>query len=194
MAQWFSSGLKAIPNLTKTIIMFTCFNRVTARVGLIVGLCLLTIAGIAQGNSSQKKTEKKLAAGNYYIVNLGTGLAITPAMASSGQNVFLQDLTQDGTQKWKLVTKGKKYSILLNGFNDLFFQPHPSVKDRTPILSLETGGSDQFSIEATPSGYWVIKDRSGNYLQAFITSSDKEMRFGPASAGSKDHLWEFRPI
>lgn len=174
--------------------MFTISNRFRRVFMLAIGLCTLSVAGIAQSNSSAKKTEKKLAAGNYYIVNLATGLAITPAMPSSGQNVFLQEFTQDGTQKWKVVPKVKKYNILLNGFNDLFFQPHPSVRDHTPIISLGTGGSDQFSIEATASGYWVIKNQNGNYLQVYNTSSDKEMRFGPVASGSKDHLWEFKPI
>ncbi|MBO9635373.1 MAG: hypothetical protein J7578_19860 [Chitinophagaceae bacterium] len=174
--------------------MFTISHRVRVAFAFAVALCMFAVSGIAQSSNSQEKTEKRLPAGNYYIVNLATGLAITPAMSSSGQNVFLQEFTQDGAQKWKVVAKVKKYNILLNGFNDLFFQPHPSVKDHTPIISLGTGGSDQFSIEPTPSGYWVIKNQNGNYLQAYITSSDKEMRFGPVSAGSKDHLWEFRPI
>ena len=161
---------------------------------MIAGLCMISASVLAQGNDKSPKTEKKLPAGTYYIVNVGTGEAITPAMSSSGQNVFLQDFNKDGTQKWKLALKGKKYTILLNGFNDLFFQAHPSVKDHTPIISLPTSGSDQYTIETTACGYWVIKDQNGNYLNAFITSTDKEMRFGPASEGSKNHLWEFKPI
>lgn len=174
--------------------MFTSFNRFRPALTLVAALSMMSIAGIAQNRKSEQKPEKRLPAGNYYIVNLATGLAMTPAMSSSGQNVFLQEFTKDGTQRWKVVAKVRKYNILLNGFNDLFFQPHPSVKDHTPIISLGTGGSDQFMIEATPSGYWVIKNQNGNYLQAYITSSDKEMRFGPVSAGTRDHLWEFKPI
>lgn len=174
--------------------MFIFFDRSTIRLGMITALCMITATVIAQSNNKSPKTEKKLPAGTYYIVNVETGEAITPAMSSSGQNVFLQDFNKDGTQKWKLVSKGKKYNILLNGFNDLFFQAHPSVKDHTPIISLPTGGSDQYTIEATPSGYWVIKDRNGNYLNAFNTSTDNEMRFGAVSGGSKLHLWEFKPI
>lgn len=174
--------------------MFTFFYRRSIRLGMIAGLCMITTSVIAQGNNKSPKAEKKLPAGTYYIVNVETGEAITPAMSSSGQNVFLQEFNKDGTQKWKLVSKGKKFNILLNGFNDLFFQPHPSVKDHTPIISLPTNGSDQYSIESTPSGYWVIKNQNGNFLSAFITSADKEMRFGPVPDGGKYHLWEFRPI
>ncbi|QEC42484.1 RICIN domain-containing protein [Pseudobacter ginsenosidimutans] len=174
--------------------MFTFFYCRSIRLGVIAGLCMITTSVIAQGNNKSPKAEKKLPAGTYYIVNVETGEAITPAMSSSGQNVFLQEFNKDGTQKWKLVSKGKKFNILLNGFNDLFFQPHPSVKDHTPIISLPTNGSDQYSIESTPSGYWVIKNQNGNFLSAFITSADKEMRFGPVPDGGKYHLWEFRPI
>lgn len=174
--------------------MFTLLYRSVIRLGVTAGFCLTVSSVLAQNSNKSPKTEKKLPAGTYYIVNVETGHAITPAMSSSGQNVFLQDFNKDGTQKWKLVSKGKKYNILLSGFNDLFFQPHPSVKDHTPIISLPTDGTDQYSIEATPSGYWVIKNQNGNFLNAFITSTDKEMRFGPVSDGGKYHLWEFRPI
>jgi hypothetical protein len=160
---------------------------------LLAAITMLSVQAFSQ-TKKQADTIKKLPAGTYYIINVETGYAITPAMSSLGQSVFQQDFTKDATQKWKVIPKTKSYVIQLSGFNDLIFQPHPSVQDHTPILSLPGTGNDQFSIIPTSSGHWLIKSRNGKYLHSYTTSTGNELRFGSIEEGEKTHLWEFRRV
>lgn len=160
---------------------------------LLASFCMMVVHAHAQ-TKKQADTIKKLPAGTYYIINVETGYAITPAMSSLGQNVFQQDFTKDPTQKWKVMPRTKNYVIQLSGFSDLIFQPHPSVQDHTPILSLPGTGNDQFSIIPTQSDHWLIKSRNGKYLISYPTSTGNELRFGNIEEGEKTHLWEFRRV
>lgn len=134
-----------------------------------------------------------LGNGSYFIVNAASGRALTPNVPSSGQNVFLRAFSRSGAQKWVLNIQGKNASISLCGYEDLFFQPHPSVSDRTPVISPEFRGesSIQFHIERTGRpGLWIIKSVKLNNDALRAMQGGEELRFSSPSVSDSRQLWK----
>ncbi len=156
-------------------------------------LCVWGLLGFAQKTKGALPKIKKLAPGTYYIINSSTSEALTPGMGSAGQNIFLQDFTRDGLQQWKVIQKGKQYAIQLEGHSDLLLQPHPTVRDHTPILNLPDPAFHLYSIDSASATTWFIRSvhQNGNALHPW--GSDKELRFSN-TGGSKQSQWEFRPV
>jgi hypothetical protein len=130
---------------------------------LLVLSSMLVITAIQAQKSPKKpvvKVKPPIANGIYYIVNTGNNKAMEPGGISSGMNVFCQAF-EDGKdgQQWDVKWNGKHYQIMPRGRNDLFLQPHPSVKEATAIISINMGnGGPALAIATTAdSTVFVIK-------------------------------------
>lgn len=166
---------------------------VSAIAALLLGACL---PAYSQTNSVSVNIDGLPETGTYFIINASSNEALQPNGPSLGQNVFLSEFNKGGMQQWKInrkidpVTKKatNRYTIRLAGENEeLNFQPHPSVSDRTPILGLDQA---VFVLEPANGGVFVKSvARNGDAMYAF-QASPPEAHFGP-SDGSQKFLWNF---
>ncbi|MBS1993820.1 MAG: hypothetical protein JSS86_06245 [Cyanobacteria bacterium SZAS LIN-2] len=137
--------------------------------------------------------------GTYFIVSADTKEALQPNGPTAGQNVFLYEFNQGGTQKWtvtrKIDPKTKKplnrYTIRLAGENtDLYLQPFPAP-DHTCMVS---NGATDYTL-APGGGSFQIKSAAlnGDALYTFPSPpGNTEAHFGPAD-GTAKYKWDFIP-
>jgi hypothetical protein len=138
--------------------------------------------------------------GTYFIISKSSGDAIQPGGGTPGQSVMLSPFTKSGMQKWSIKRhidpKTKKptnrYNISLAGETpDLEFQPHPSIQERSALIS---SGKSVMVLE--PKGDSVlIKSVKQNGDALFVYPSppgNAEAHFGPSDDSAK-FLWDFIP-
>lgn len=162
--------------------------------GLAVAAMSLFVIGTAPVGA---QTDPLPNSGTYFITSNSNEEALQPNGAMVAQNVFTNEFTKSGMQKWtidrKIDIKTKKptnrYTIRLAGENmHLFFQPHP-ISDHTAMV-----GDDKavYVFEKTDNGL-VIKSVGLNGDALYSAPNppmNTEVKFGP-NDGSNKFRWTF---
>ncbi len=166
-------------------------------VGILSALVVIILLAFAP--SAMSEGDPLPNSGNYFIVSADTKEALQPNGPTCGQNVFLAEYNQGGTQKWtikrKIDPKTKKplnsYTIKLMGdATDRNLQPFPAT-DHTCMIGMDVS---TYTLAQAGSSF-IIKNSTlnGDALCAVPSPpGPTEARFGP-SDGSTKFQWDFIP-
>lgn len=172
----------------------------------VVGLGLLVcvsflITAFTRPMSSEKKNFSVITSGEYFVVNLGTGEALTPVASGVNENAYLSKFNKSGMQKWTITKKTTKnkagkisvYYTFKHSASEFYLRPYFVPANHSGIISTSDNNSS-FSISGDMESCSIKSNAmGGDAMYSKKEYASNEAWFAPLEE-SDIYKWKLVPV